>query len=216
MPETTEALVTKFPRAQLPGETRKQYHRRYIQSDCWQEIKDGYFNDWHNPFRCVVCGADQVDLHHLSYRRLGGDETHQDLAPLCRADHELVHRLESTMRACGADPELALQEATRFAQTDLACDVDVQDVVDVLDRALEHLGADCADQAKLLRIASSVSVYGTWGAELQIEFHLADPSVSQPRRFRISDSSTVRAFQSLLGHGNVCVFISVAKSVPDA
>jgi predicted HNH restriction endonuclease len=49
---------------------------------------------------CVACGAPWTlrhgDLHHRSYARLGR-ERHDDLTPMCRACHVVLHRvLEST------------------------------------------------------------------------------------------------------------------------
>ncbi len=38
----------------------------------------------------MVCGAPQVDLHHLDYDQLGR-ERFEDLLPLCRWHHGLLH-----------------------------------------------------------------------------------------------------------------------------
>lgn len=43
-----------------------------------------------------ICGddGDGLELHHLTYERVGGDELLDDLEPLCGSCHALVHALE--------------------------------------------------------------------------------------------------------------------------
>ncbi|MFF8819121.1 HNH endonuclease [Leucobacter sp. NPDC015123] len=45
---------------------------------------------------CLGCGKPwklkQDDLHHITYDRLGAEE-HEDLWPLCRGCHTLIHDL---------------------------------------------------------------------------------------------------------------------------
>ena len=38
----------------------------------------------------MVCGRPEVDLHHLDYARLGGEE-YGDLIAVCRAHHDRIH-----------------------------------------------------------------------------------------------------------------------------
>lgn len=80
---------------------REEYRARYaayITSAAWRAVRVG----WLEEFRlrnvvepsCEVCGRDwelaRDDLHHHTYDRLTA-ELFEDLAPLCRPCHGLVH-----------------------------------------------------------------------------------------------------------------------------
>ena len=151
MTETKEAALTRFPRAQLPGETRKQYHRRYIASECWQQVRDAYFSDALNPARCVTCGKWDVDLHHKSYRGLGGNETSKDLVPFCRWHHDLVHEL-ADMFASRGEPSDALSAATEFFQCSASEQVPIQEIVSEWDNALAWVHAKSPMVAALVEL----------------------------------------------------------------
>lgn len=61
----------------------------YLLSEHWREVKRRYrASDL--PQDCYACGAAQVDLHHVTYVRLGHEEL-TDLVPLCRDHHDRVH-----------------------------------------------------------------------------------------------------------------------------
>jgi 5-methylcytosine-specific restriction endonuclease McrA len=67
-------------------------YRHYLTAAHWQDVKARYrASDL--PQACF-CGEDVVDLHHLTYERIGAEEL-DDLAPLCRRCHQLVHALEA-------------------------------------------------------------------------------------------------------------------------
>ena len=65
----------------------------YLRSDTWQSTKRRKLAavDW----RCESCGAEwgliPLDVHHLTYERLGR-ERDEDLRVLCRACHGEEHR----------------------------------------------------------------------------------------------------------------------------
>ena len=80
---------------------REEYRARYaayVTSAAWRAVRLG----WLDEFRlrtcgeptCEVCGRDwelaRDDLHHHTYDRLTA-ELFEDLAPLCRSCHGLVH-----------------------------------------------------------------------------------------------------------------------------
>ena len=80
---------------------REEYRARYaayITSAAWRAVRHG----WLEEFRlrneaepaCEVCGREweftRDDLHHHTYDRLTA-EAFEDLAPLCRTCHDLVH-----------------------------------------------------------------------------------------------------------------------------
>lgn len=65
-------------------------YEEYLKSKHWQKVKRRFFSD---PSRkkCAVCGIKHnLDLHHKTYENLGHEKL-DDLIPLCRAHHELVH-----------------------------------------------------------------------------------------------------------------------------
>jgi len=69
----------------------------YIWSAEWAEVKRRYRAS-KLPQKCVVCGSSHVDLHHRSYRRLGAERLN-DLVPLCREHHMIVHEKEKTFKS---------------------------------------------------------------------------------------------------------------------
>lgn len=42
---------------------------------------------------CAVCGLVPCDAHHIRSRGAGGDDTADNLMPLCRDHHQEVHRV---------------------------------------------------------------------------------------------------------------------------
>jgi hypothetical protein len=67
-------------------------YNTYIQSQRWRERRKAFFKN--HPYRCEGCGRRKgVELHHLSYERLGS-ELDEDLVPLCsrRGCHPAAHR----------------------------------------------------------------------------------------------------------------------------
>lgn len=68
-------------------------YRRYLGSAHWREVKERYRAS-DRPQECYCCGdPDKVHLHHKTYARIGA-ELLDDLVPLCRRCHSLVHVLE--------------------------------------------------------------------------------------------------------------------------
>jgi hypothetical protein len=66
-------------------------YAQYLRAPHWQDVKDRYrASDL--PQACF-CGEETVDLHHMTYERIGAENL-DDLAPLCRSCHQLVHVLE--------------------------------------------------------------------------------------------------------------------------
>jgi len=48
----------------------------------------------HDHHLCVLCKSPATTVQHITYRRAGGDETHDDLRSLCRLCHDAVTMLE--------------------------------------------------------------------------------------------------------------------------
>jgi hypothetical protein len=65
-------------------------YAEYLRSPEWAAVKWRYKHS-KLPQGCQVCGARPVDLHHRSYKRIGGSEYLRDLVPLCRTHHKQVH-----------------------------------------------------------------------------------------------------------------------------
>jgi hypothetical protein len=98
--------------------------KAYMQSSEWRTRRQQWVQASRAKFgrdpRCVVCGAiwrdekrptDQctLDMHHVDYKKLGG-ETFDDLIPMCRAHHEVLHRL---IDAFPSYQRMTRREATR-------------------------------------------------------------------------------------------------------
>jgi len=48
--------------------------------------------------RCVVCGARAVNVHHITYERLGDENVRRDLVSVCRACHTRLDAIERAER----------------------------------------------------------------------------------------------------------------------
>ena len=70
---------------------QQDYRHCYLESEHWIEFRHAWWRA--HPFaRCSVCGCGHpLDLHHVTYARRGR-ERFTDVVPLCRADHNAVHR----------------------------------------------------------------------------------------------------------------------------
>lgn len=66
-------------------------YRDYLRSPHWLGLRRTYRVS-SLPQVCV-CGDEDVQLHHLTYERVGAERL-TDLTPLCRGCHALVHVLE--------------------------------------------------------------------------------------------------------------------------
>jgi len=61
----------------------------YLSSTHWAEFRQKYFLS-QRPKTCLVCGDGRIQLHHVTYERLGQEKL-KDVVPLCRKHHEDVH-----------------------------------------------------------------------------------------------------------------------------
>ena len=68
-------------------------HSDYLQSAHWKETRkkrleiDGY--------KCAVCGStESLNVHHLSYKRIGDEDVESDLVTLCHPCHAMLHRIK--------------------------------------------------------------------------------------------------------------------------
>lgn len=64
----------------------------YLTSEHWNRFRRSYF-DHHGSVRCGVCSRpDGLQLHHTTYQSLG-NESFEDVRPLCEQCHAAVHVL---------------------------------------------------------------------------------------------------------------------------
>jgi hypothetical protein len=93
----------------------------YLRSPHWLRTRQRYLES-DLPQTCV-CGDWDIQLHHMTYERVGAEEL-SDLTPLCRRCHSLVHVLEWRREIgldldglCDGDRALAGRKAlTRLVQ----------------------------------------------------------------------------------------------------
>ena len=76
----------------LKGEKKKKAYRYYLESEAWAKKKEKA-RVYHGN-KCASCGSEEeVQFHHITYKRVGGNERMTDLIPLCRTHHERLHMM---------------------------------------------------------------------------------------------------------------------------
>lgn len=81
------AEVTPFPKSAQLMRGERRYRRRVASAKQWQRISAAKMGP------CRVCSLrTDVDLHHLVWREHGGDDVEANIVPVCRSDHEALHR----------------------------------------------------------------------------------------------------------------------------
>lgn len=82
------------------AEHYRSYVKRYMRSARWRVTRQRIL-DAHSGC-CARCGVSRerykVDVHHLTYARLGGEED-ADLLPLCYRCHGTIHYVRSMYKA---------------------------------------------------------------------------------------------------------------------
>jgi len=81
-------------------EAHRARYAAYMSSSAWRERRERFVDEYLEAHgsepTCVVCGepwrVERDDLHHHHYDTLG-EERFEDLAPMCRADHEALHSI---------------------------------------------------------------------------------------------------------------------------
>lgn len=67
-------------------------YRDYLRSAHWHDLKRRY-RESDRPQECICGEVERVQLHHLTYERIGHEEL-TDLTPLCARCHAMIHELE--------------------------------------------------------------------------------------------------------------------------
>ena len=75
---------------------KQELYRSYLCSPVWQAKRIEALT--HYGAICNRCREHGTDVHHKTYKRVGGNELMADLEILCRSCHEAHHRIEKAMR----------------------------------------------------------------------------------------------------------------------
>lgn len=65
------------------------HHRRYLNSSKWYNIRMKALEYYGK--KCAKCDQYGVDVHHLNYPEIQGEEEMEDLCVLCRPCHDAIH-----------------------------------------------------------------------------------------------------------------------------
>lgn len=72
------------------------FYLEYMKSEAWAEKKRQRMEIDHNC--CVMCGRPAektksgLQVHHVTYKRLGHEDVYNDLCALCASCHLKIHR----------------------------------------------------------------------------------------------------------------------------
>jgi len=92
-------MATPAPREHSPQYTA------YIGSPAWAAFRIAYYRT-HARACAACCATRYVELHHVTYERLGAERA-DDVVPLCLSCHEHVHHAHRQARDAGSRLSLA-------------------------------------------------------------------------------------------------------------
>lgn len=80
--------TSRFNQADGKRQEWQNVYRAYLQSEVWKEKRKQVLD--RAKGRCENCGIILLDpdVHHITYQRVGGNETLEDLAVLCFSCHQ--------------------------------------------------------------------------------------------------------------------------------
>jgi 5-methylcytosine-specific restriction endonuclease McrA len=85
----------------------RQFYASYIVSEAWFERRRRWTEEFaerfpNEPLVCFICGSawtlESDDMHHVTYDHVGHEEF-DELWPLCRKDHDELHRIYENVPA---------------------------------------------------------------------------------------------------------------------
>lgn len=77
-------------------------YKRYLRSPEWQIKRQQRLEI--DGFKCVMCGRPAsrcrsgLQIHHVSYARLGHEDVYRDLVSLCAPCHRKIHNFYDRVR----------------------------------------------------------------------------------------------------------------------
>lgn len=77
-------------------------YENYIRSAAWQLKREERLKI--DDYKCAMCGRPQdktkngLQVHHISYRRLGNEIVYEDLVSLCPNCHRKIHQFYKRAR----------------------------------------------------------------------------------------------------------------------
>lgn len=76
-------------------------YKEYLKSKEWEQKKEERMKV--DGYRCVMCGRDMehcrtMQVHHVSYKRLGHENIYTDLCTLCGSCHKKLHNYYNRRR----------------------------------------------------------------------------------------------------------------------
>jgi hypothetical protein len=119
----------------------------YLRSTHWKQLRETH-REWAGEPTCFCGKTEGLQLHHLTYERLGAEEM-DDLRWLCKACHGMVHILERR-KEIGIDLD-GLEDAERAARY-------ATEREPIVTRAREHwkLGDGQRDKDELKSLARQI------------------------------------------------------------
>lgn len=74
---------------------RSEFYTQYIKSEEWEAKKEARKKI--DGYRCVCCGRSEdhtkrgLQVHHVTYERLGHENVYTDLCTVCGSCHKKIH-----------------------------------------------------------------------------------------------------------------------------
>lgn len=84
----------------------KTEYEKYLFSEEWKRKAEQRLQI--DNYRCVMCGSMgtrvlPLEVHHITYRRIGKEDVYKDLLTLCRSCHRNTHRMMDRITGYRAD-----------------------------------------------------------------------------------------------------------------
>ena len=81
---------------------QSDFYKNYMRSDAWAQKKQQRMQI--DDYSCVMCGRSKdhcrtLQVHHISYRRLGNEDVLEDLCTLCGSCHRKIHNYYGRKRS---------------------------------------------------------------------------------------------------------------------
>lgn len=83
---------------------QSDFYKEYMRSEAWEQKKQERMKI--DGFRCVMCGRSidhcrSLQVHHVTYKRLGNENVLTDLCTVCGSCHKKIHNYYDRERGSG-------------------------------------------------------------------------------------------------------------------